>query len=725
MNANGIISRPGLSSEFLARHNVRHVEAQQAAALIGYEASGTWIPYPGLHSSELIVNNRPFGRVRLDSPNGAKYLSPKESGAQLFIPQGPPFGKELVICEGEFKAMSLCEQGIRAVAIGGVTSAMTDGELIPELDRVIHRYHPRIVYFLGDNDTALNHDFAREAVKLRKALPKETILKLPRTSLSTPKGIDDIIEELGRDKFPAFWEETITRAIVVEAKMDTDTLALRLLSSEWDMIRKDKDHYLPLLTALGGKLRSASGLDELARKVKAAFSINTSAFKADATRRNYDDASEASLPDFYFDGNAYYKPAANGFDRISREDASLALRSMGFRHRLVSNCELTPCEVALHRLQSEHRVDYSGPICGRPAGLWREKDVRILSTRGPNIIHPKEGDASPIEMLLGSLLGDGRDQFFDQQYLTFCGWIARGRQALKHPEQHLPGQAVALVGPRDCGKSLLQSLITHMLGGREADPALWLVKGNDFNGPLWGAEHLRLGDEELIEDSRDRHALRDRMKKMVTADVFSLHRKHQDANDFRPIWRVSISCNDDGGSLAVLPPLSDDFADKIIYLKCYPPTNQYHDGSTEGAREFWQRLLGAIPAFLYQIETLPLPEQYRKSRFYVREFHHPDIVELIAGASPVGPLGELITRWLSETGGEIEGATSEIYEGLRAWYSQALSGKLTDYSKSPGAFVHQLRRLSELPGWEERIRRSERRIGENRQRQTVYKITSG
>ena len=537
-----------------------------------------------------------------------------------------------------------------------------------------------------------------------------------------PKGIDDCREHLGPDEFLAYWEGLKARAIEVSAKTDPSALALRLLLLEWDEIRKDKERYWPLLVALGGKLGSASALDELATKVKEAFKVNTSSFKADATRRDHADATERPLPEMYFDGMAYYKRVPNGFDRISREDTSLELRHQGFRHRLVSNCELTPCEVAQHRIQSEHRVDYAGPICGRPAGLWREKGLRVLCTRGPNIIVAKEGDASPIEDLLRSLFGDGRDPFFEQQYITYCGWIARARQALRHPEQHLPGQALGLVGPADCGKSLLQGVITHKTGGREADPGLWLVKGNDFNGHLWGAEHLRLGDEELIEDSRDRHGLRDRMKKMVTADVFSLHLKHQDARDFRPSWRVSISCNDDSGSLAVLPPLSDDFADKIIYLKCYPPVKAYHDGSTEGAREFWQRLLGAIPAFLYEIENTPLPEQYRKSRFYVREFHHPDVIELMAGASPVGPLGELITRWLGEISGEVEGPASEIYEKLRGWYSRELSGKLMDYSKSAVAFSHQLRRLSELPGWGERIIKGERRIG-NKQKQTIYKIT--
>ena len=84
----------------------------------------------------------------------AQSIFPHEAAARIYIiPRGPPFGRELVVIEGEFKAMSLCEAGIRAVGIGGVQSAMTDGKLIPDLARVLRNMHPTIVYFLGDTDT--------------------------------------------------------------------------------------------------------------------------------------------------------------------------------------------------------------------------------------------------------------------------------------------------------------------------------------------------------------------------------------------------------------------------------------------------------------------------------------------------------------------------------------------------------------------------------------------
>ena len=537
-----------------------------------------------------------------------------------------------------------------------------------------------------------------------------------------PKGIDDVREAL-RDQFMEFWQRIIAEAVEVSTKADPSMLAVRLLTPELPAVAKSqsRDEYETRIIKLAGQL-SPVALDKLAREAKKHLALSIGAFKQAAGQRNYEDGREPQLPDFYFDGSRYLRPFNEGFEPITREDASLHLRSVGFRHRTAHDCELSPCEAALYRLQTEKRVDYAGPLCGRPPGLCQEGQTRILCTRGPKIIEAEGGDASPINGLLCSLFGKGRDSHFNTQIRTFCAWLYRARKALLNPGQHLPGQALALVGPRDCGKSLLQSLITQMLGGREADPALWLVNGANFNAELWGAEHLRLGDEELAEDRRDRHALHDRIKKIVVADLYPLHAKHRDAHSFRPIWRLTISGNDDDESIAVLPPPTDSFADKIIYLRSFPPVAPYHDGTDEGSRAFWRRLTGAIPAFLHEVEILELPEELRSSRFYVRAFHHPTVVECIADASPVAPLGELLDLYLVQKGEPVRGSAAELYEALANSAGQL---RLTQYSKSVQHFAHQLSRLSKLAGWRERITRDTRRVGgrKRNQRQTVWKIS--
>jgi hypothetical protein len=85
------------------------------------------------------------------------------------------------------KALALAEAGICAVGIGGINSAMPNGRLLPALKEILKRDGPKMVYFLGDTDTAINFFFSVEAVKLAKALPQGCELRLSRIPLDSPK----------------------------------------------------------------------------------------------------------------------------------------------------------------------------------------------------------------------------------------------------------------------------------------------------------------------------------------------------------------------------------------------------------------------------------------------------------------------------------------------------------------------------------------------------------
>ena len=187
-------------------------------------------------------------------------------------------GGELVICEGEFKALSLCEAGIPAVAIGGVSAAMPGGELLPDLKKLFSKF-PAIetVYFLGDADTALNFEFSREAVKLAGELPP---VKLPRIPIGGPNGIDDCREAFAGG-FLEFWEEIKAGAIEVSGETDLSTIAAELIVPQLEAIGKLGDwkkRYKEKILELAGQLDSIA-LDEVAHAAKKHLGISIGAFK--------------------------------------------------------------------------------------------------------------------------------------------------------------------------------------------------------------------------------------------------------------------------------------------------------------------------------------------------------------------------------------------------------------------------------------------------------------
>ena len=192
-------NRPGIQDEFLIKARNRHVNAEEALELCGLRKSGIWIPYSDINGNPVIINGRPYGRLRLDEPtDNCKYLQAPDSGSHAYVPF--PFiqefkqGIDLFITEGCFKCLSLVEAQYQAVALPGLF-AYAHGELLPELKAALDFLKPSRVLFIGDSDTCLNYRFSIAAVKLAELI-KPIPLLLPRMPLNGPKGIDDLKESL-------------------------------------------------------------------------------------------------------------------------------------------------------------------------------------------------------------------------------------------------------------------------------------------------------------------------------------------------------------------------------------------------------------------------------------------------------------------------------------------------------------------------------------------------
>ena len=282
------MKRPGVSMEFLVAHGVRYVGAEEAKTLLGFKPSGggLWIPYPKLEGEgPLMVNGREYGCLRLYKPDhDAKYLTPRDSGSQLYVPaNGGPFGRELVLCEGEFKALALCEAGVRAVAIRGISSAMPGGKMLPDLKQLLTKFPLiKVLYFLGDADTALNFNFSLEAIKLVRALPTSIELRLPRIPVGGGNGIDDCRHELGNGKgFVEFWERIKNEAVKVSPKSEASAIATEVLLAQLPAIALNADWKRRFREGIVGFARELKpmALDELAATNKKHLGINVESFK--------------------------------------------------------------------------------------------------------------------------------------------------------------------------------------------------------------------------------------------------------------------------------------------------------------------------------------------------------------------------------------------------------------------------------------------------------------
>lgn len=223
------IKRPGISNNVLISAGIRYSDYPEPGSIA--------IPY---WTAEGEITG--FTRYRRPdgSPNGKYYQEPDSEVYAYYAPgffrRHPdiPFrlaANSIVLVEGEFKCLSLLEEGVPAIGIPSFIVYMRDENgnrrLLRDLQVSFSREKPAVIYYLGDSDTATNFEFSRQAAFLASAAYPAKIM-LPRIPIDQPKGIDDCKEALG-EKFGEFFTDLIKDAISLDRKSDATSLALLLL----------------------------------------------------------------------------------------------------------------------------------------------------------------------------------------------------------------------------------------------------------------------------------------------------------------------------------------------------------------------------------------------------------------------------------------------------------------------------------------------------------------
>jgi P4 family phage/plasmid primase-like protien len=238
-----------------------------------------------------------FRRSRLarEKPDGQKYFQACGSGTRAYIPpqfHSLPPGDDLVITEGEFKALSLIDAGIKAIGLPNFNTYARDvagqARLLDGLREALDYTKPERLLFLGDSDTATNVEFSRNAIFLADSV-KPLLVLLPRIPISGPgKGIDDVRQTLG-EKFPEFWRNLVESAEGIDLKSSIGALAVRLLERETDGIKASVGAERDKLTRRIVEMATSFRTEPLAQErivnfAEQVFGISRSAFKATITK---------------------------------------------------------------------------------------------------------------------------------------------------------------------------------------------------------------------------------------------------------------------------------------------------------------------------------------------------------------------------------------------------------------------------------------------------------
>ncbi|MFN7139651.1 MAG: hypothetical protein ACK4UN_09950, partial [Limisphaerales bacterium] len=208
-----------------------------------------------------------------------------------------------------------------------------------------------------------------------------------------------------------------------------------------------------------------------------------------------------------------------------------------------------------------------------------------------------------------------------------------------------------LVGPPECGKSLLQFITKIFYGGRSASPASVLFKNETKTGHLTKGEFWMFSDPDTGNDRRSRTSLGENLKAMF----------HEEEYPFRGLYREEfvISCfrRGSGGlnrkpeQIQLIPPLIEGVKDKNTVLLCNMAKDSLNkfcsdsqkslagfDPSSEGVDRLMLRqlILDSIPQFRAWImeNYNNVPEKWRNKRYGVAAYHNAELLRALNQLTP-------------------------------------------------------------------------------------------
>lgn len=320
---------------------------------------------------------------------------------------------------------------------------------------------------------------------------------------------------------------------------------------------------------------------------------------------------------------------------VNEGSAKRHLISQGFSGE--KNNGISPLDTCLSNLQLRQDVQYAASLAGYDSGLYEINTRRILVTDSPKLIEPKKGDWPLLEGIFEGMFSDPAHD----QRPYFFGWLKVGVGALR-AKQWQPGQVLAMAGPIQSAKSLIQGLVTKALGGRSAKPYQYMTGVTAFNADLFAAEHLMIEDVAESTDIRKRRAFGANIKAFAVNQEQHCHGKNQQALTLTPRWRVSITLNDEPERLLVLPPLDEDISDKITLLNVAKREMPMPTATPKEQAVFWNALMAELPAFLHYLDQWPIPPELKSPRFGIIHYHHPVLLAALEALSPELQLLEMV-----------------------------------------------------------------------------------
>jgi hypothetical protein len=400
------------------------------------------------------------------------------------------------------------------------------------------------------------------------------------------------------------------------------------------------------------------------------------------------------LPEiFYHEKSGYWYKHGNRFRNLTTSIVgNLLIQADYSKERYAKGGHgLTELEDAFTRLTINNYVDYAGPLAGHRTGMYKTGDGRkilVTSEPRPTVFmepqKPKDLDFEHLDHFLSTLLHNKKEGSAQFDHLSL--WVKFGADALRDGSFR-PGQMCCFAGKSDCGKSLLQALITEMFGGRMAKCYEYMIGETAFNADLCEAEHLVIEDDASSTDWRVRKHFGAKIKQFTVAEQTRVHGKGLKGITLRTYKRMTASCNDEPEELMVMPPLIESLMDKVNLYRCGMGEVPYPN---DRART-WNTFMRELPAYLWYCHNLKVPEKWKDRRYGVRAYHNAELFSNLCELAPETMLLNLIDQTLDWHDSPAWKGSAEVLQNeLRKKFPVQMD-QLIKFPTATGVYLARLR----------------------------------
>ena len=387
----------------------------------------------------------------------------------------------------------------------------------------------------------------------------------------------------------------------------------------------------------------------------------------------------SDLEVFYLVLDGTYWMRINGrFVPLKKSDLRIQLTTLGISEKDWHDAKdgrLDAITWVMWNAQEKRMIDYAGSLAGHRVGVFKDGSNRqfLVTDEAAGVWDEiPDGKKIPFPEFFNAFLEEllPNDPDGGSQIRPFLHWLAVSLRSMRAGD-YRPGQCLCLCGPVECGKSLLQDIVTEIFGGRVASPERYMMDKTSFNKDLAGAEHWKIEEPKSSTKISSRVEFGNALKECFNNADFSIHPKGKEAITLKLFRRGTISVNNDPELMMVLPPLNSSNDDKLMLFDCAPVVEAFKPFTTDNGvdREaVWKKIKSEIPIIrAWLLRTFPkVPAAMRNKRFGVAAYHHPTLKAELISFTPEARLLSLIDEIWNELGTEpVVGRANEIEILLR------------------------------------------------------------